>query len=71
LSILKISRSESAIMQKSDPLSDVDWSLTTWEGARREQLRRWAALPLENIVSALEEMEELARQFGGVQPPRP
>lgn len=37
----------------------IDWSLTTWEGARREQLRRWAALPLERIVLALEEMQEL------------
>lgn len=39
---------------------NVDWSLTTWEGARREQLRRWAALPLERAIMALEEMEELA-----------
>jgi len=39
---------------------DIDWSLTTWEGARREQLRRWAALPLERIVLTLEEMQELA-----------
>ncbi len=39
---------------------DIDWSLTTWEGARREQLRRWAELPLERIVLALEEMQELA-----------
>jgi len=39
---------------------EIDWSLTTWEGARREQLRRWAALPLERIVLALEEMQELA-----------
>ena len=39
---------------------DIDWSLTTWEGARREQLRRWAALPLENVVAALEEMQEIA-----------
>ena len=39
---------------------DIDWSLTTWEGARREQLRRWAALPIERIVLALEEMQELA-----------
>ena len=38
---------------------NIDWSLTTWEGARREQLRRWAQLPLENIVAALEEMQEL------------
>ena len=40
--------------------NEIDWSLTTWEGARREQLRRWAALPLERIVLALEEMQELA-----------
>jgi hypothetical protein len=50
-------------MRESDPLPDIDWSLTTWEGSRREQLRRWAALPLERIVAALEEMEDLARQF--------
>jgi hypothetical protein len=42
----------------------IDWSLTTWEGARREQLRRWAALPLERIVLALEEMQELADWLG-------
>ena len=42
----------------------IDWSLTTWEGARREQLRRWAALPLERIIVALEEMQDLAEQFG-------
>jgi len=40
---------------------DIDWSLTTWEGARREQLRRWAALSLEEIVLALEEMQDLAQ----------
>lgn len=37
----------------------IDWSVTTWEGSRREQLRRWAALPLERIVAAVEEMEEV------------
>jgi hypothetical protein len=50
-------------MPASDLPPDIDWSLTTWEGARREQLRRWAALPLENVVAALEEMDTLARQF--------
>jgi hypothetical protein len=40
-------------------MDQIDWSLTTWEGARREQLRRWAELPLERIIMALEEMEEL------------
>jgi hypothetical protein len=54
-------------MPASDLLSDIDWSLTTWEGARREQLRRWAALPLENIVAALEEMDTLARQFASAK----
>ena len=59
-------------MQPSDPRPDIDWSLTTWEGARREQIRRWSALPLETIVAALEEMEELSRHFATAdQPPRP
>ena len=51
-------------MPQPDPVDGIDWSLTTWEGARREQLRRWAELPLERIILALEEMEELAQQFG-------
>ena len=41
----------------------IDWSLTTWEGSRKEQLRQWAQLPLENIIAALEEMSDLAQQF--------
>jgi len=44
-----------------DKLEDrIDWRLTTWDGARRESIRRWAALPLEDIVAALEEMQELS-----------
>lgn len=42
---------------------NVDWSLTTWEGARREQMRRWAELPFERAIMALEEMEELAKEL--------
>ncbi len=41
-----------------------NWRLTTFEGACREQLRRWAQLPLEDILRALEEMEDIARQLG-------
>lgn len=37
-----------------------DWNLATWEGARREALRRWSQMPLERIISALEEMEEVS-----------
>ena len=33
---------------------DFDWSLTSFEGSRREQLRRWAELPLERILMAVE-----------------
>ncbi len=41
------------------PEDKADWSLATWEGAERESLRRWAALPLERVIAALEEMQEL------------
>ena len=41
----------------------IDWSLATWEGAEREQLRRWAELSLEEILLAQEEMQELAERL--------
>ena len=41
----------------------IDWSLTTWEGSRREQLRRWSQLTLEEILQAQEEMAELAGEL--------
>ncbi|MGD8937353.1 MAG: hypothetical protein PVF07_12815 [Thiogranum sp.] len=41
------------------PEEGIEWELATWEGAQREAIRRWAALPLERIVAALEEMQEL------------
>lgn len=41
----------------------IDWNLTTWEGARREQLRRWSELSLEDILRAQEEMAELAARL--------
>jgi hypothetical protein len=43
---------------------EVDCGLTTWGGAGREQLRRWAALTLERIVLALDEMREFADLLG-------
>jgi hypothetical protein len=49
--------------ESEQPPDDVDWSLTTWEGAQREQMRRWAALPLERIILALEEMQELGNRL--------
>jgi hypothetical protein len=53
-------------MADTDP-EDIDWSLTTWEGARREQLRRWAQLSLEEIIAAQEEMRELAERLAGAR----
>lgn len=41
----------------------IDWSLTTWDGAAREQLRRRAALSLLEIVQAQEEMQDLAERL--------
>lgn len=42
---------------------DIDWSLTTWEGTRREQLRRAAALTLRERMQSLEDMAEVAERF--------
>ena len=42
----------------------IDWSLTTWEGASREKLRRWRDLTLEEILRAQEEMWDLAVALG-------
>ncbi|MBI4468449.1 MAG: hypothetical protein HY650_03900 [Acidobacteria bacterium] len=61
-------------MKVPDPLrteKNIDWSLTTWRGSRREQLRRWAELPLERAIMALEEMEDLYRRFQAVQSKAP
>jgi hypothetical protein len=60
-------------MTRPEPGGDgIDWTLTTWEGSRREQLRRWAALSLEEIIRAQEEMAELAGQLRAREPePKP
>jgi hypothetical protein len=48
------------------PVSEFDWRVTSFEGARREQLRRWARLPLERILLAIEEMQDIAHALGTV-----
>ncbi len=45
------------------PNAPIDWSLTTWEGSRRAQLRRWCALTLRERLQAVEEMADVARHF--------
>jgi len=44
---------------------DIDWSLTSWEGSRRAQLRRWLALTVRERLQAIEEMVELAARIAG------
>ena len=42
---------------------EINWSLTTWEGSRREQYRCWSQLTLREILLAQEEMQKLADAF--------
>jgi hypothetical protein len=53
------------------PTDAIDWSLTTWEGARREQMRRWGRMPLADMILALEEMQVLAEKLAQSSGPSP
>ncbi len=46
----------------SSDINEIDWSICTPERAEREQLRRWAALPLRRKLRALEQMCDHARE---------
>jgi hypothetical protein len=48
----------------------IDWSKATWEGSRREQLRRWRALSLRERLFAVEEMAELSQRFAALRAQR-
>ena len=48
---------------KTNLVNNIDWNLTTWEGAQKEQLKRWANLSLKEILLAQEEMQELANKL--------
>jgi hypothetical protein len=41
----------------------IDWSLCTWEGARRAQHRAFLALSFREKLEAVEEMSDVARHF--------
>lgn len=56
-------------MENNKPqTSDFDWRVTTFEGARREQLRRWAQLPLEEVIRAIEEMQDITQRLRDTPP---
>jgi CRISPR-associated protein Csx17 len=40
----------------------IDWSKTTFDGSRREQLRRWLALTVRQRLEALDRLSELAHR---------
>lgn len=42
---------------------EIDWTLTTWEGSRREQLRRARDLTLRERLQAIEDMAELSERL--------
>ena len=43
--------------------TELAWQITTWEGSRREQLRRALRLTCRERLQALEQLAELARHF--------
>ncbi len=47
----------------SEKRDDIDWSLTTWEGSRRAQLRHALALTLRERMEAVEGMADVVRRF--------
>lgn len=47
----------------SESTDDIDWSLTTWEGSRREQLRQALRRTLRERLEAVEGMADVARLF--------
>lgn len=62
----------------SEARDDIDWSKTTFDGSRREQLRRWRSLTVRERLEALDAMTELAERMAeqrkshrGVREPSP
>jgi hypothetical protein len=46
------------------PERGIDWSLTTWKGSRLQQHREFQALSFSRKLELIEEMGEMAAQFG-------
>ena len=55
---------------RRDIRDDAPWP-ADWESSRREQMRRFRALPLAEEVKAVEEMERLARALASAVRRRP
>ena len=46
-----------------DEIPDEVWALATWEGSRREQIRRALRLTIRERLQAAEESSDLSRVF--------
>ena len=46
-----------------DQIPEELWALTTWEGSRREQIRRALRLTIRERLQAAEELSDLSRAF--------
>jgi hypothetical protein len=47
----------------SEAEKDIDWSVTTWEGSRRAQLRHALKMTLRERLEAAEGLADVARRF--------
>jgi len=47
----------------SEGKPDIDWSVTTWEGSRRAQLRHALTLTLRERMEAVEGLADVARRL--------
>ena len=54
-------------MNEPSSPDEVNWNLTTFEGGRREQIRRWSELTFDEILRAQEEMANIATEFAAVK----
>ena len=57
-----------AALEAAGESDAIDWGLTTWDGARREQMGRWSRMPLAEMILALEEMQVLAEKLSRSSP---
>ena len=46
-----------------DQIPDEVWALATWEGSRREQIRRALRLTIRERLQTAEELSDLSRAF--------
>jgi hypothetical protein len=49
----------------AEPAAPANWSLATWEGSRRNQIRHWLLLSVRERLQAIEELAQVARHLEG------